>query len=118
MKPWELAAKWYERFLPQENFANAVAENFRRDNGHVYSCGDIFAMGQEVRWDNEQKQIVAGDPNAWFAELVAVTGIGNPLHRIMSIAPHPHEWCLWQRRNDGRIRAHKWHDLMTKLQGE
>jgi hypothetical protein len=36
----------------------------------------------------------------------------------MDIAPYPLEWCLWQRRNDGRIRAHKWQDLIAKLQGK
>lgn len=116
MKPWELAVKWYEQYMPDTNFAAAVAESFQRDDVHVYSCRDLFAMAQEVHWDSEQKQITAGKPNAWFTEMLAVTGTGNPLHRIMAIAPHPHEWCLWTRNNDGRVRACRWETVLEKLQ--
>jgi len=118
MKPWELAAQWYERYIPEGNFAEAVAENFRRDNGHVYACGDLFAMGQDVCWDEGQKQIVAGEPNAWFVELVASTGKRHPMLAFMDVAPYPLRWCLWVRRNDGRVRAKRWDDLITKLQGK
>ncbi len=48
LKPIDLAAQWYVKHVPDGNFADAVAENFRRDNGHVYACADLFAMGQDV----------------------------------------------------------------------
>jgi hypothetical protein len=118
LKPIDLAAQWYVKHVPDGNFADAVAENFRRDNGHVYACADLFAMGQDVCWDEEQKQIVGGEPNAWFIELAASTGGRHPMLAFMDIAPYPLQWCLWIRRNDGRIRAHKWHDLISKLQGK
>lgn len=116
MKPWKLAVKWYEQYMPETNFAAAVAECFEQDDSHVYACRDLLAMAQEVHWDNEQKQITPGEPNAWFTMMLAVTGTGNPLHRIMAIAPHRHEWCLWTRNADGRIRACQWDKVLAKLE--
>lgn len=119
MTAWEKAAKWYESTFSDRNFGEAIAANIVRRDGHVYACGDVFAMGQEVHWDNKQKRITNGEPNAWFVELAAFgESRGNPIYRLMSAAPYPLEWCLWQRRNDGRIRARRWQDLITKLQGE
>jgi hypothetical protein len=118
LKPIDLAAQWYAKHFPDKDFGAAVAENFRRDNGHVYACGDLFAMGQDVCWDEEQKQIVDGEPNAWLVELAASTGNRHPLLAFMAIAPHPLRWCLWVRRNDGRVRAKRWDDLITKYQGK
>lgn len=113
MKAWELAANWHARHFPNGNFGDAMAEAIR--SGLLYAHADLFVMGKEVRWDG--RQIVDGEPNAWFAYLAAITGSANPILRVMDLAPYPHEYCLWMRRNDGRIRAHKWHDLIMKLQG-
>jgi hypothetical protein len=118
LKPIDLAAQWYAKHFPDKDFGAAVAENFRRDNGHVYACGELFAMGQDVCWDEEQKQIVDGEPNAWFVELAASTGNRHPLLAFMDAAPYPLRWCLWVRRNDGRVRAKRWDDLITKHQGK
>jgi hypothetical protein len=89
MTPWQLAQQWYEQYMPNTDLAAAVAENFQRENAHIYVCRNLFAMAHEVHYDSEQKQITAGEPNAWFTEMLAVTGAGNPLHRIMAIAPAP-----------------------------
>lgn len=119
MTAWEKAAKWHEQYIPDTNFAVAVAENFRRPNGFVYSVGPTFIMGQEVYWDEEHKVAIEDkEPNAWFVELAAMLGGGEPFLRFMQVAPYPHRWVLWQRRNDGRLRARLWHDLITKLQGK
>lgn len=112
MKPWEQAANWYARYEPNTDFGAAMVEAIK--GGLLYSHDDLFVMGRETRWDGEQ--IIEGEPNAWYITMAAARG-GNAILRVMDLAPYPHEWCLWRRRNDGRIRAHKWQDLIMKLQG-
>lgn len=85
-------------------------------DGVLWSHSELFVMAKEVFWDGER--VLAGQPNAWFVHMAATSGGRHPILQVMDLAPYPLEWCLWQRRNDGRMRAHKWHDLITKLQGE
>jgi hypothetical protein len=114
MKPWQKAAAWYAKHLPDRNFGDDMAETIR--HGFLYSHDTLFVMAKEVCYDGQQ--IVSGEPNAWFVHMAASSGGRHPILAVMQIAPHPLEWCLWMRRNDGRIRAYKWQDLITNIQGE
>ena len=44
MTPWQLAQQWYEQYMPNTDLAAAVAENFQRENAHIYVCRNLFAM--------------------------------------------------------------------------
>lgn len=113
MTPWQLAAQWHERYFPNENFGQAIADNIAREDGLVVSHRGLFLLAQEVCWDEERREIVGGEPNAWHVQLAAVPPGTDAVAACLAAAPHPQRWCLWQRRADGRIRAHLWNDLTT-----
>jgi hypothetical protein len=116
MTPWQKAQQWHDRYFPESNFGLAVAENIARPDGFVVSFDDVFIMGQEVYWDDAAHSIEAGPPNAWFVQLAAVADGANAHERFLSAATKPHQYVLWQRRNDGRIRARRCLDILSKTQ--
>jgi len=118
MTPWQKAHQWYERYFPHDNFGLALAANIERPNGFVVSFDDVFIMGQEVHWDAAAKRITSGRPNAWFVELAAAGDGVNAHERFLSAATKPHEYALWQRRNDGRLRARRCADILRKTRKE
>ena len=114
MTPWHRAAQWHARYFPNENFGQTIADNIARDNGLVVAHRGLFLLAQEVCYDERLREIVVGEPNAWHVQLAAVPHDGAAIYECMAAAPYPHQWCLWQRRADGRLRAHRWDDLLTK----
>jgi hypothetical protein len=116
MTPWQKAHQWYDEHFPGQNFGLALAANIARPNGFVVSFDDVFIMGQEVHWDAAAGGIAEGEPNAWFVELAAVADGANAHQRFLSTASKPHKYVLWQRRNDGHIRARRCADILTRTQ--
>ena len=106
MTAWERAAQWQEQYCPQERLIEAVAACI--PGGLVHSSDDLFVLAWEARWDNETKDIVPGEPNAWVCKLAAGRDV---LAKGMQIAPRRRQWIVWQRNNDGRWRAHRWDRL-------
>jgi hypothetical protein len=118
MTPWQKAKQWHDRYFPEIHFGASVAENIARPDGFVVSFDDVFIMGQEVHWDAKSRSITAGQPNAWFVQLAAAGDGANAHERFLSAATKPHEYVLWQRRNDGRIRARRCSDILKRTKGK
>lgn len=113
MSPLLRAQQWYEHYVPNGNFGAELAD-FLVVNGNLLVVRpDIFLMAEQVRWNNEQRRIVEGEPNAWYVRLAATNRGISP---VMDAAPWPHEWVLWQRRNDGHFRARRWETLEAKTE--
>jgi hypothetical protein len=107
----EIAANW-QRKHSTEKIEDRIAWHFAR--GLVWSTPDCFMLASEVRYDNEQ--ICGGEPNAWFVELGAATeACANPVREFMRVAPWEHEYALWRRNNEPRVRAFSWDKLKRKV---
>ena len=114
MKAWERAAEWQERYCPGERLIEAVAACI--PGGLVVSSDTLFVLGYEATWDETTGTLLAGgEPNAWVCKLAAATDGRHPIADIMNWAPHPRPWLVWQRRNDGRWRAHRWEKLQQRF---
>ena len=71
-------------------------------------------LASEVRYEDED--VVGGEPNAWFVELGAANeACGNPVKEFMRVAPWQHEYALWKRNGEQRIRAFSWDKLKRKV---
>ena len=116
MTPWQRAHQWYDQYYPGQNFGLALAANIERPDGFVVSLSDVFVMGQEVHWDAASRSITPGEPNAWYVELAAAGSGANAHERFLSAAAKPHEYVLWQRRNDGHVRARRCADILKRTQ--
>jgi len=117
MTPWQKAHQWWDQYCPGQDFGLALADNIAHPNGFVVSFDDVFIMGQEVRWDAAAGCIAdEGEPNAWYVELAAAGDKANAHERFLSAATKPHEYVLWQRRNDGHIRARRCADILKRTQ--
>ena len=116
MTPWEKAHQWHDEYFPGENFGLTLAANIARPDGFVVSFNDVFVMGQEVHWDAATRSITPGEPNAWHVQLAAAGDGANAHERFLSAAAKPHEYVLWQRRNDGHIRARRCADILKRTQ--
>jgi hypothetical protein len=110
MTPWEKAAQWQQDHCPDERLIEAVSKCIV--GGLVHSSADLFVLGWEAHWDEEQKQFTEGEPNAWVCKLAAGH---NVITGGMRIAPRKHKWLVWQRNNDGRWRAHHWDKLIKRF---
>lgn len=115
MTPLLRAQQWYEHYIPNGNFGAELADFMVVPGNVVIVRPDVFLMAEQVRWDNEAKRIIEGEPNAWYVRLAAV-GHGIAWSQLFSAVAWSHDWVLWQRRNDGRLRAHRWDYLTTKGQ--
>lgn len=106
MTAWEKAAKWYDDYGQDERLIESVARCIA--GGFVHSSEDLFVLGWEVHWDEEQKQITDGPVNAWFCKIAAGN---NVLERSLHVAPRKREWLVWQRNNSGIWKAYRWQRL-------
>ena len=114
MVPWQLAKQWWDNHSVNETFEETFA--WHLSGGHIYSTPQVFAMGREVFWDDENNIIHNNsEPNAWFVELAAAVGRANPVREFMRVAHRPHKWALWCRHNTFEIKAHDWARLAKKV---
>jgi hypothetical protein len=115
MLPWERAKIWQE-----ENCTQSFEEllGWHLSCGVVYSTPGIFMLAHEVYYDCELNQISNDQPfNAWFIHLAAVTSHHNPFHEMMKIAPRPHQWIAFHRRNSFEPHAYLWSRFAAKVGG-
>ena len=110
MTAWQLAAQWQQEHCPEERLIEAVSKCIV--GGVVHSSDELFVIGWEAHWNNEQKKITDGTPNAWVCKLAAGR---NVLSGGMRIAPRKHDWIVWQRNNSGRWRARRWNHLLKHI---
>ena len=87
-------------------------------SGLMHSTPSIFLLAREVHWDNVQKEIIEGRPNAWFVELAASAGHSRPVKEFMRVASRYHKWALWYRASKSgnhHIHAYRWHMLARRV---
>lgn len=114
MSPLLRAQQWYEHYVPNGNFGAELAD-FLVVNGNLLVVRpDIFLMAEQVRWNNEQRRIVAGEPNAYFVYLACRTDGAALLRGLLRLAPRPLPWALWSRNNNG-VKAHQFQKLIRRI---
>jgi hypothetical protein len=112
MLPWQKAKQWWDDHSADETFEEVLG--WHLSNGLVYSTDEVFLLAHQTYWDGE----TCDDdlpPNAWFVELAASAGHGNPVREFMRVASRPHQWALWCRHNSFEIKAHDWAKLAKKV---
>ena len=115
MAPWQTASEW-QREHQTEAFEDRVG--FHLSCGFVWSTPAVFMLAREVYWDREMQRfgLNGEEPNAWFVELAAANeACGNPVRELMRVAPWPHEYALWCRRGEMRVREFRWDKLSRKV---
>jgi hypothetical protein len=114
MHSWQIAKQWQDENSPHD-FWDLVGTYIA--TGLVFCTPQVFLLAREVHWDGEMEQISINDkePNAWFVELGASAGHVNPVREFMRVATRPHQWALWCRRGEMRVRAFDWETLAKKV---
>ncbi len=112
MTPWQRAKAWHDNHVADESFEETLG--WHLSNGLVYSTPEVFLLARECRWDGEEMHD-DGEHNAWFVELAASAGHGNPVREFMRVASRPQQWALWCRHNQFEIRAYDWRKLARKV---
>jgi hypothetical protein len=115
MLSWEVARQWQERnsMTPFEELLGT-----HLSCGLIHSTPSIFLLARKVAWAPIQKEIIKGNPNAWFVELAASSGNPFPIREFLRVAPHPLRWVLWCRQSPGRkhdIHAYDWNKLSKRV---
>jgi hypothetical protein len=111
MRPWELAAQWQQKHSPV-SFEQVLGWHLSR--GYVWSTPDVFMVAREECYDAATGEFCVGEPNCWFVELAAGRA-GLPVREFMRVAPYPHRWVAWCRRNEPRVKAFEWGKLSKKV---
>ena len=112
MLPILKAQQWYERYVPHGDFGADLADFLVQPGNVVVSRPDVFLVAEQVRWGGDS--IVGGEANAWYVRLGAAADGTAPHRAFTKAAPWPHEYVLWQRRNDGNFRCRRFEDLAKK----
>jgi hypothetical protein len=118
MLPWELAKQWQEEHST-EDFWDLLGRHM--SGGFVWITPQVFLLASEERWNAEKQEIAINDgspANAWFVRLAASAGHANPVGEFLRVAPHRHQYALWCRRGEMRVRAFDWEKLIKKVGGQ
>ena len=136
MLAWEIARQFQSRYC-MTPFEELLGQYL--SCGLVHSTPSVFLLAREVHWDNGQKEIIEGRPNAWFVERAATTkrtpsagrhGVDCPkdspkgaadweaVRQFLRVAPYYHQWALWCRVSKSGshdIHAYRWHKLAHRV---
>jgi hypothetical protein len=112
MTPWQLAQQWHNAHDSTRSFAELVGEYL--GSASILSTPQLFVLAKEIRWNAEEQQFEDGSPNCWFVHLAAAVGHANPVGEFLRIAPHPHEYAGWCRRNSFEPKVYRWEKLINK----
>jgi len=117
MLPWQRAKQWWDDHSTDETFEETLG--WHLSSGLVYSTPEVFLLARQVYWNAETEEMHdEGEHNAWFVELAAATGCGNPVREFMRVASRPQQYALWCRHNTFEIKAHDWAKLLKKVGGQ
>lgn len=111
----EMARQRLEPEVPMEELLGQYLRG-----GLVHVEPGLVLLAHECHFAPETGEVShSHEPNAWFVRLAArvaavqLEGLkvgrweGGMLSDFLRIVPYPHEWALWCRRADGRVRAHR-----------
>jgi len=113
MTPWQRAKQWWDEHATQD-FWEAVGEHLSA--GLVHATPHVFLLAAETRWNAEERQFEAGEPNCWFVRLAAAVGHPNACGEFMRVFPHSHDYVAWFRRGQNEPRIYEW-DKLAKATG-
>ena len=114
MTPWQRAKAWWDNHSTQD-FWQVVGEHL--SSGLVHATPEVFLLANELRWNAEEQAFESGEPNCWFVRLAASAGHANAVREFLRVAPRPHEWVCWYRRQQFEPRIYRWDKLMKKVGG-
>jgi hypothetical protein len=114
MTPWQRAKQWHDEHITDETLEQTLG--WHLSNGVLHASPILFMLAREVFWDADKEEMRDDcRPNAWFVELAAGAGCTNPVRECMRVVPHPHQYALWCRHNQSKIRAFDWRKLARKV---
>lgn len=116
MSPWEIARKWQEDNDATKDFWELLGEHL--STGYIWNTPKVFMLAGEVRWNAEDRCFERGEPNCWFVRLAAAVGHANAVGELLRVAPRPHQYVAWCRRNQFEPRVYRWDKLMKKVGGQ
>jgi hypothetical protein len=110
------------RLEPEESLAGLFEAYARHGLLHVDS--GLVLLAHECTFDPVTREVSHGpERNAWFVRLAARAGIrgrgtgggAQMLADFLRIVPTVHEWALWCRRGEQRVRAYRMRDLQLRV---
>jgi hypothetical protein len=113
LTPWQKAKAWQDAHSTQD-FWQALG--WHLSSGLVWSSPNAFMLAHEVFWCPERQEVVHDETrrNAWFVVLAGGAIGAGAVGELLRVAPHRHEFALWSRRGESRVRSFNWDKLIKK----
>ena len=116
MTPWEKAKAWQDEHDATKDFWELLGEHLSA--GCVWNSPKVFLLASEARWNAEEQTFEPGEANCWFVRLAASAGHANAVREFLRVAPKPHLWVAWHRRQQFEPRVYRWDKIMKKTGGQ
>jgi hypothetical protein len=97
MTPWQKAKQWQDT-TTRRTSGTLLGEHL--SSGYVWNSPKVFMLASEARWNAEEQTFESGEPNCWFVRLAASAGHANAVGEFLRVAPKPHQYVGWCRRNN------------------
>ena len=116
MLPWQKAKAWQDEHDATTDFWTLLGEHL--SSGLVWNSSKTFMLASEARWNAKEQNFEDGEPNCWFVRLAASAGHANAVREFLRVAPRPHQWVGWYRRQQFEPRIYRWEKLIKKTGGQ
>ena len=116
MTPWQKAKQWQDEHDATKDFWELLGEHLSA--GLVWNSAKTFMLASETRWNAEEQTFESGEPNCWFVRLAASAGHANAVREFLRVAPKPHQYVGWYRRQQFEPRIYRWDKVMKKTGGQ
>jgi hypothetical protein len=126
MTPWQLAKQWQEDNDATTSFEELLGAHL--SSGYIWNSPQVFLLAGEVRWNAEEETFESGDPNCWFVRLAACERPRDQetkrprdlwaVRELLRVAPKPHQYVGWCRRQQFEPRIYRWDKLIKKTGGQ
>ena len=116
MTPWQKAKQWQEENDATCSFEELLGAHL--SSGYIWNSPQVFLLAGETRWNAQEECFESGTANCWFVRLAAAVGHANPVREFLRVAPRPHQYVGWYRRNQFEPRIYRWDKLMKHVGGQ
>lgn len=114
MTAYDIADEWQRRhsYIPLEERIE-----WHKRNGLIFITKKLFIIACESYYNQNEEDLEmnATNPNAWFIELAASSDRTIPLREIMAVLPNKQDFVLWCRRGINRLHTYNWDKLARKV---